>query len=92
MVESELKHYDKIISDSFLSTFTEMVEPHSNLLATYIISTKILQQLQEEKELTYGDLFECLNQLITDPIMADKNSRFKGMFFQIVTNCDKYTL
>ena len=85
-VEGELKDEDRrnqTITDSFLSTFVEVVEPHSSLLATYIILTKILQQFQEEREynmLTYGNLFEWLNKLITDPIMAQKS---KGTSLQI---------
>ena len=88
-VEGELKDEDKrnqTIADSFLPTFAEVVEPHFSLLATYIFPTKILQQLEEEREdniPTYGDIFECLNQLITDPIMAQKN---KGTLLQIKVN------
>ena len=85
-VEGELNDEDRrnqTITDSFLSTFVEVVEPYSSLLATYIIVNKILQPFLEEREdniLTYGELFECLNQLITDPIMAQKS---KGTLLQI---------
>ena len=59
--------------------FTEVIEPHWSLLAAYIISTKILQQLAESEETmpTYGELLECLNQLITDP-MAQEDNKPKG--------------
>ena len=79
-VESQLKDKDRRnyeVTDSFLSLFNDVAEPHT--LVAYIISTKVLQQLQgckDEDVPTYGELFESLNQPITDPIQI--SSRRKG--------------
>ena len=85
---SQLKNDKKVITDDFLKMFAEVVKPHWNLLAPYIISytdlTKEnnLYQLQAWKEKihpTYEFLYECLNQLIINPVNTQEDGRQKGI-------------
>ena len=81
---------EEVITDDFLTMFAEVVKPHWNLLAPYIVSNNydvteenILQQLQtwKEKETpTYGDLYEILKHLIINPVVSQKDGRSKGTF------------
>ena len=87
----QLKDEDKsteAITDAFLTIFAEVVKPHWNLLAPYIISynyevteENTLQQLQTWKEktsLTYGGLNEILSQLIINPVVIPQDIIIKG--------------
>ena len=76
------------ITNDFLTMFAEIVKPHWNLLAPYIVLNNdvlteedTLQQLQmwKEKEVpTYGDLYKILNHLIIDPVVSQEDGRSKG--------------
>jgi len=87
----QLKDEDKsteAITDEFLTIFAEVVKPHWNLLAPYIVSTtydlteeNTLHQLQmwkEETSPTYGSLDEVLNQLIINPAVIPQDGINKG--------------
>ena len=88
--DEEMKDYT--ITDVFLSTFAEVVKPHWNLLAPYVTFTtdgltemSVLQRLQawkKEKNPTYGDLYECLNHLIINPVITQEDNRPQGTAIQ----------
>ena len=89
------------ITDEFLTTFAEVVKPHWNLLAPYIISTdcdvteeNTLQQLQTWKEktsLTYGGLNEILSQLIINPVVIPQDIIIKGSL-RCINTYEEYLL
>ena len=76
------------IADTFISLFAEVVKPHWNMLAPYIISNyydpteeDVLQQLtdwKEEETPTHEDLCQRLNQLIINAPATPENGRHKG--------------
>ena len=100
---SQLKDEDKseeAITDAFLTMFAEVVKPHWNLLAPYIISNNYydltgenaLHQLRAwkaENKPTHGDMYEILNQLILNPVVIPQDGIFKGSLkcIFIAKNC-----